>query len=497
MDFDGLRETLLAHDYTTDAVLERIGVAGQAGLGRNSTIPSDVALAGEYDPQAVLIRLFLLQQAVRPAAVEAALGPHLDALVQARVLTIVGDGCRAVVDLRPYGSPDDGASGWLVSDLTPGLDGHVTPTRPDYVLGASPASLTLAQITMRTPVGRALDLGTGCGVQSFHLSRHCREVVATDLNPRALDLARFGAALSGMDVDFREGSLFEPVRGERFDLIVSNPPFVMSPPEGERLTYRESTFTGDDLVATIVRQAPDLLSPGGHLQLLTNWAITGDQPWEERLAGWVAGSGCDLLVLERERLDRFAYIEMWLTDAGLAGTPGWEPAYRRWLDYFDALGVTEVGMGWLLLSRSGREEPAIRCESWPHAVAQPVGQVFANHAGALDAASLPDAELLDLAPVLTDVVTETTGQPGAADPEHLVLRQRTGLLRGLRLSTVTGAVLGALDGELTVGRTVAAVAHLLEADVAEVAAEVLPVVRQALEEQYLVGVATGRGGVPG
>ena len=95
------------------------------------------------------------------------------------------------------------------------------------------------------------------------------------------------------------------------------------------------------------------------------------------------------------------------------------------------------------------------------------------------------ADLLSLTPRLTGVVAETTGQPGAADPEHLVLRQRTGLLRGMRLSTVTGAVLGALDGDLTVGQTMAAVAQLLEVPAEEVAAEAIPAVRQALAEQYL------------
>lgn len=84
------------------------------------------------------------------------------------------------------------------------------------------------------------------------------------------------------------------------------------------------------------------------------------------------------------------------------------------------------------------------------------------------------------------MVAETTGQPGAADPEHLVLRQRTGLLRGMRLSTVTGAVLGALDGDLTVGQTMAAVAQLLEVPAEEVAAEAIPAVRRALAEQYLI-----------
>ena len=67
------------------------------------------------------------------------------------------------------------------------------------MLGVSAASASLAQLTLRRPVGRALDLGTGCGVQSLHLARHADAVVATDLNPRALDLARITFALNGID----------------------------------------------------------------------------------------------------------------------------------------------------------------------------------------------------------------------------------------------------------------------------------------------------------
>lgn len=482
---DALRGQLSSAGYTTDAVLERIGEPGQAGLGRNTTVPADVALDDALDAQAVLIRLFLLQAPVQRAAVEAAL--DVATLVAAGILVPDGDLMRAAVDIRPYGSPDDGASGYLVSDLMPGLDSTTTPTRPDYVLGASPASLTLAQLTMREPVASALDLGTGCGVQALHLARHCDRVVATDLNPRAVDLAQLTAGLSGASVDFRTGSLFEPVAGERFDLIVSNPPYVMSPPsaDGERLTYREGSFHADGLVEAIVRRAPEHLAPGGSLQLLTNWAVVEGQPWEDRLRGWVEGTGCDCWVIERERLDRFSYIELWLTDAGLAGSPEWRPAYDAWLAYFDSLGITEVGMGWILLTAAGREEPELRFESWPHAVAQPVGEVFARHRAAVDAARLPLDELLRSHPRLLDVVQETTGEPGAADPEHVVLRQRSGLLRAIKVGTADGAVLGALDGELTLGSIVAAVAEVLELDPAALAADVVPRVRDALRDQVL------------
>lgn len=481
LDPEALRESLLRAGYTVDRVLERIGELGQEGLGRNMTVPADVALGDDHDALATLIRLFLLQQDVPAADVAFLPGGW------AHSLLVESDGqVRAQVDIRPYGSPDDGATGWVVSDLTPGLDQMMVPTRPDYVLGVSPASTTLAQITMRSRVDSALDLGTGCAVQSLHLSRHARQVVATDVNPRALELARLTAALNRVDIDLRHGSLYEPVAGQRFDLIVSNPPFVMSPPtaEGETLTYRESNFEGDRLVEILVRGAKDHLRPGGSLQLLTNWAIL-DEPWEERLRGWVP-DGCDAWFIERERLDIFAYIEMWLTDAGLGGTAGWRPAYDAWLAYFHDLGIRAVGMGWVQITHAGRAEPVLRFESWPHPVAQPVGEVFARNASALDAFQLPTAQLLASRPLLQGVEQETIGEPGAEDPEHVVFRSRVGLLRAIRADTAFAATLGALDGELTLAQVIGAVAQVLEVEVSALAAELIPMVRDALRDQLLV-----------
>ncbi|GAB3816367.1 class I SAM-dependent methyltransferase [Tessaracoccus terricola] len=485
-DTTALRHRLNEIGYTVDAVLDRIGEAGQEALGRNTTLAADVALGDAMDPLAVLIRLFLLQQAVPAEHVAAAL--DLSDLVAQDVLRLDGDEVVALLDIRPYDSPDDGASGFLASDLTPGMDSATSATRPDYVLGASPASLTLAQLIVRDDVGSALDLGTGCGVQALHLARHCGRVVGTDLNERALECARLTAELSGIDVDLRHGSLYEPVAGERFDLIVSNPPYVMSPPgdDGDRLTYREGTHTADGLVEAVVRGAAEHLNPGGTAQFLVNWAVTADQQWTERLRGWVAGTGLDCWVIERERMDRYSYIELWLTDAGLAGSEEWLPAYRRWLDYFDELGIEEVGMGWIMLTAAGRQEPQLRFETWPHAVVQPVGLAFAQDRAAVDASLLPLAELLAATPRLADVKQETIGEPGAADPQHIVLRQRTGLLRAIEVGTAEAAVLGALDGELTVGQVLAAVAQVLEVDAAELAAEVVPVIRDALRDQLLV-----------
>jgi len=471
---------LAEHRYEVDAVVEAIGEGAHAALARNSTVPARLALEGRDDPLATLTRLWLLQDRVPRRDLDAALPGLVPALFDAGILSAGPDAgtVLALVDVRPYAS-DDGASGWVVADLTPGLDTRTTPMRPDFVLGVSSASSTLAQLTVRRPVDRALDLGTGCGVQSLHLARHAREVVATDLNPRALTLARLTADLNGVEVDLRHGDLYAPVAGELFDLVVTNPPYVLSPPTGERLTYREGTRTSDGLVEAVVRQGAEHLAEGGVLQVLGNWAHVRGQDWRERVAGWVP-EGLDLHVVEREVLDPYAYVELWLADAGLSGAPDYRDRYAAWCAYFDGLGIEGVGMGWLTARRPGTPGPARRTlESWPYAVEQPVAPAFATglDVGERWRGRSADDVLATAWVLAPDVVEETVGRPGAADPSSIVLRQQRGLRRAVAVDTATAGVLGACDGELPLGTLVEAVAGLLEVDAPALAVEVAERVR--------------------
>lgn len=489
-----LRDYLIAADYRTDSVLSRLGESGQAGLARNSTIPGLISLGEADDRQATLIKMFVLGRQVSQKSAAAAL--PLQELVNRGLVEQVGEEVRSLVDIRPYGfdiadpagdsqEPVGSFDGWVVSDPTPGLDGDRRPTKPEYVLGVSPASTTLAQMTIPDRVGSALDLGTGCGVQSLHLSTHAERVVATDINPRCLELAKLTAELNEIDIDIRNGSLYEPVP-EKFDLIVTNPPYVMSPPRNDgRLVYREAGLQSDDLVRQVVTGAPAHLNPGGVAQVLANWAITKDQDWTERVASW-ATDGADLWIIERERLDPYTYIEMWLTDAGLSGDPSWETRYRQWLSYFDQLGITGVGMGWITVVSSGRKDPDVHVESWPHEVHQPVGAALSARRRQVDAARKPDEELLaGCWKLRSDIVSETMGQLGAPDPQYLVMRQGIGLKRARQLGTELAGVLGACDGDLPLGVIIDVVAQLTERDSAELRAQLLPELREIIAEDFL------------
>ncbi|GAA2083050.1 DUF7059 domain-containing protein [Aeromicrobium tamlense] len=479
-DVGRLREAI--DGFTVDAVHGILGDAAWRALARNETVPGLRATA-DGSTLSTLIRLFQLQAAVPRASAEAAFGDAWETALALGLVELDGDEARALLDLRPYG--DETHDWWVVCDLTPGLDGRENPRDPSYVLGISEASSSLAQLTVRPQVDRALDLGTGCGVQALHLATHSRDVVATDVNRRATDLTRLTAAINGVDLDVREGSLFEPVAGERFDLISTNPPFVVSPPEGDRLVYRETGFPGDDVVRRIVTQAPDHLNDGGWCQVLAAWIHEDGVPWQERLASWIEPTGMDAWVVQRERVDLPEYAEMWLADAGLRHAPGHLERYDRWLSWFAEQRIEAMGFGWITLRKAGRATPQVRIEEWTGPVAQPVSSEFAAWAGRTDA--LDTGDLLDRAwRVGDDVVQETAGPVGAPDPAIIRAVRMGGLRPTRQLDTIEAGLVSASDGDLTAGQLLDAIAQLLEQDAAEVRRTYEPAVRELVADGFLV-----------
>src|SRR5258708_40043817 len=79
---------------------------------------------------------------------------------------------------------------------------------------------------------RALDMGTGSGVGAVFAARRGFQVVGVDLNPDAVRCARANVLLNGLEerIEIRHGAPFEPVSGERFDLVLWNPPFFRGKP---------------------------------------------------------------------------------------------------------------------------------------------------------------------------------------------------------------------------------------------------------------------------
>ncbi|WP_326554620.1 DUF7782 domain-containing protein [Micromonospora sp. NBC_01813] len=363
---DRLRTALTTARFTSTGIAERLGPQATAAVSRND-YRAALRRTGDGDPLDTLIRIFICAQTESTAAVSAALAPLplTDALAAGLVEPAPGGpGLRQGVDLEPYG--DDW---WVISDVPAHLRAG-QPLAADHVLGVGGSSTTLADAVRRRPVGTALDLGTGCGVQALHLAGHATSVTATDLSARALRFAATTAALSGQRWELLHGDLAAPVAGRRFDLVVSNPPFVVGPGTATHV-YRDSGRIGDGVCAELAAAADDLLADGGTMHYLANWLHVTGEDWAERVAGWLTGTGLDAWVIQREVADPVSYVNLWLADASEG-----PDAHRAaaWLDWFDAQKVEAVGFGLVTLRRAGHTDPVVRVEELRQQVTPPLGE---------------------------------------------------------------------------------------------------------------------------
>lgn len=506
-DVERLRTDLESAHFFVPEIEEILGTIAVNALDRSQLQPARIAVQAQLsEPCAALTGLFILGLELTNQQVDQAL-PTLGADGAARIglLTRQGsapsDRVAAAVDLRPYAAEDalGSISWWVASDLGEEVLRAALPA--DHVLGVGGAAKTLAAITVREEREKALDLGTGSGIQALHLSRHCRSVIATDISPRALNFARFNLLLNRLEsrqIELRSGSMFAPVAADKFDLLISNPPFVISPPYSglPEYEYRATTGRGDSVVEQLVTQAGRHLKPGGIAQFLGNWEHHRGREWEERLAEWLdraagAGVSLDAWIVEREVQDPAQYAETWLQDGG--ANPARDPstyrrAYESWLADFAARDVEGIGFGYVLLRRTPAGEGAAvrRIERVDTAVSRPLGGHISEVLAATDALSSRNDELLNTHFVCpADVTEERYGRPGAVDPALIVLRQGDGFGRSVQVSTWQSAFVGACDGELSAGQICAALAHLSEVEVAQIIAEILPFIRQAIWMGFL------------
>jgi len=483
-----LRADLEAARFTVERLTSLWGASAEAALERGDRVPAMRALAHDT-AAAVLARLFVLGLDVDPVSAAAALPSlGLDAAARLGLLETRDSRVVPLLDLRPYSFLDPRGAGqwWIASDLGELATGAAL--RTDHVLGVGGASVTLSGLLLPGPVDTALDLGTGCGIQALHLAREARRVVATDISHRALELAALNAALNGIEsIEFRHGSLFEPVAGEQFDRVVSNPPFVITPRRDDvpAYEYRDGGAVGDAIVSGIVAGVADHLVPGGIAQLLGNWEYRPEQDGLHRAIGWTDASSVDAWIIERETLDPARYAETWIRDGGTRPSNSeYEPLVGAWLDDFESRGVTAVGFGYLLLRRPLGDRMLRRVERLdaPLGEGSGLGAHLAVALAAHDAvAGLDDEALLALHPVVaSDVTEERSHWPGDEHPTVIALRQGGGFRREVRAGTALAAVVGACDGELALGTILGAVASLLDVDPDALSAEIVPEVRELL-----------------
>lgn len=219
----------------------------------------------------------------------------------------------------------------------------------DFVVGFGPSPRTLARLTIRRPVRSALDLGTGSGLHALLAARHAERVVAVDINPRALAFAAHNARLNGIEnVEWRLGSWLEPVADERFDLIVANPPYVISPESD--LTYRDSGEPRDALVRRLLANIPRHLNDGGYAHVLCDWVPRGGN-WRAPLEEAIAGSGCDAVILMYNLGDPEEYARGWNHLLAAGDHREFDRAVERWLAYYREQQIESIAFGLIVIRR--------------------------------------------------------------------------------------------------------------------------------------------------
>jgi hypothetical protein len=365
-----------------------------------------------------------------------------------------------------------------------------TSAAGDFVLPASThAARYLLNLTIRRRVESALDLGTGCGVQALAAASHSGRIVATDVSARALSYTAFNAALNGVDnLECLEGSLFGPVAGRRFDLIVSNPPFVPGP--GGQFGYRDAGMELDSLCREIIRQAPDHLNDGGLLQMLCEWVELEEQPWQRRIESWLERSSCDTWVLRSPPQSPASYAALRTGEVVAASQSAVGTEYGEWLAYFAARHVQAIHPG-LVVMRRRRGRNWLHLQPLAEEPGEPAGEAIMENIAACDflASCTRPEELLGAvlvpAPAL-ELVQRQRREDGSWKPGPVRARRGGPLPMDASLDAASAAVLLEFDGHATARECLRRLANRLGADPTEFTGRSLPVLRFFVERGLLL-----------
>lgn len=469
--------------YSREGVQDVLGASGDV-LARKGDRPVLLRRLSGEGPLDALIRLFLLDVAVAAGDGERALGTDgVDALAALGMVREEEGGLLGVVRLVPHGIV-------LVASDLPDEEG----LHPDHVAGVHRPSITLADLTVRRDVARALDMGTGCGIQAMLAAQHAERVVATDVNERALAFAELNAALNGLEnIETRAGSFFEPVEGETFELVVSNPPYVISPENA--YVFRDSGLGRDRVSERLVGELPGFLEKGAFGTIMASWIQEGDDP-SVRPRAWLEGKGCDAWILHTGVEDALTTAAAWnrdlVTDEGR-----FSEAVDRWTGYFRDEGIDALAYGGIVLRRrSGgtnwvrnRELPN-EARELPHAHVERLftGPDAAERLAADEAVAAARVELVEGATLERRLRRGPDGWLESADVTLSI-----GIPFSAELDGFTAMFLAQLDGSHTVGEIVTALAREHDAPQDRLLASGAEIVRELLRDGFAVVAAIDSG----
>jgi carbamoyltransferase len=349
-----------------------------------------------HDPAGQAARFFVLHQAQSNAELRAWLGDAAtDLLIAQAAIVTSGDLHRSLVSATWFAGRLIFADARAYNVLWPG------EPFADYVMPPGRDSVGLERVAPRVPRRATLDLCCGAGAQALAAAAYSARVVGVDLNPRALRFARFNAAVNRIaNATFLQGDLYAPLGDERYDAILSNPPFVPWPDDDAELLFRGGGARGEDVLIRILAGAIDRLEPHGSLAIVADLADAQSLP--ARIAEWQGVPRRTLLILQQP----YPLLEYAETHAAHHDDSAQQKGQTvRLLRHFSAAGIGTLDLGYIV--QDGMPGPALTVRTTaPHgaSVAADVADWFAGQQR-LDAGRAEDT-LLQLAPDLRLVEVE-------------------------------------------------------------------------------------------
>jgi methylase of polypeptide subunit release factors len=360
----------------------------------------------------------------------------------------------------------------------------------EMVLWPNPTSKFLSRFAVKRRSRATLDLGAGSGILSLGASRYSDVVVATDLNQRAVACTRFNARLNDIDnIEAMAGDCFAPVAGRRFDLILSNPPFFITP-QGDYL-FCENPMELDGLCRRLIKEGPEYLNEGGYMQMLCEWAQIKGQPWEERIAEWLQGNGCDAWVMKGLTQDPEEYAQHRISET--SQDPSQDAAsYAGYMQYYRHRGVEAIHDGLIVMRRRDAQN-WVRIEETPQASKGNLGDMILSTFAAHDLMQRDsgDDQLLAIRPKLSpNVRLEQISEQreGQWRPESLTLRLISGFPFHMDVQPLVAEFLVTCDGTRTAGEAIQGLAANANAPVERVQGECLTMIRKLIERGFMIAV---------
>lgn len=300
-----------------------------------------------FDPashrQEVLLRLLVEGAEVSRSDIEKTLPLSGEELKGFGLLIDDGRGLRSALRIRPT------AEGYFADDFPVRLLNNAD----DFVMGVAPTTRMVRSLVPPGTPKSILDLCCGGGWLALTSAKEGVKVTGTDLNPRALEIARFNAALNGIEgIDWREGGWFEPVMGEKFDLIISNPPFVITP--GSQAIALD-TPDNDSLLPTLLKGLPEHLNEGGFACFLLDWPFRTIESWNEIPLSFVPGDGVQTYLFEVHRKSPSEYAGHWVAqDPRFKEPEARMSEVERWVRHFEKKGYQGLSSGFVVMRKCDR-----------------------------------------------------------------------------------------------------------------------------------------------